>query len=124
MDNLQEEQSVQQIAQSYFERDINMNINIEDAYNFIVTKLKLNPQYFEEYILNEYNLFLENNLAYGYQHQFNNQEFQDYLQDRIDSNYYQDKRDLFERLTQLYNDNEHIELYENLDIQQLIYLGW
>lgn len=119
-----EDLSKDEIIESYYQRDINMNLSIENVFNYIINKLKLNPENYEDYIREEYNLFIENNELYGYSHQFDNQELDDYLEDRLQSNYYQEKQELYDRLSQLHEDNNHIGLYDLLSIGQLIYLGW
>ena len=116
--------SKQDIIDAYYIRDCGLNINIQECFNYIVDKLKLIPNRFESYIQEEYNNFIEYNNIFGYNHEYNNEEYQQYLEDRIQSNFYHSKRELYNELFNQYQEQNHIGLYNNLTEEQLNYLGW
>jgi len=117
------------VIDAYYFRDQNMNINIDNVFNQIVSKLRLSPELIRRDIILKFRNEMYNRIDNLLNNPnveiiINNNYLQNYINENLNSNDNQDKLEKYNYLRDHYNLREHKQLYQCLSINDLIYLGW
>ena len=124
----------EQIINAYYIRDINMNVDIESAFNSCVRGLGINPEDYEKQIQRKF--FVENDkklkemikrtienpaetIEFNYSFKFS-----EYLKNNIESEKYCKKLIYFLNMEEMKNENNHKGMYSLIGISDLHALGW
>lgn len=124
----------EQTVEAYYIRDINMSVNIEDAFETCVRSLGLDPNNYErqityEFRVSQYDKFKEfisetlinSTETNNYTLSLN---FNKYLRERTESDEYVMKLESYKQLEKMKTKNDHRGLYRSIDLLQLMELGW
>ena len=116
---------------AYYCRDVQMNIQLNDVANHVISKLRLDPQNYVKYIKQKFvyeqrlqlNQFAQNDddNQVNYQANFDNQ----YINNHLQSEEFLEKENKYNVILNYINNNgSHEDFYKLFTHDELIYLGW
>ena len=119
------------VVEAYFLRDLGLNLKFKDVFFNSINKLDLNPENFETNIQNEFKFMAMSKLRKFFENPDNNpfyenldNEYHNYVQNKLNSQEYTEKRDRYNILLNFYNNEHRRGFYNALTLDELISLGW
>ena len=121
--------TVQQTANAYYQRDLIMNISFEDAFKGSVNKLCISPEgiiktidyLFKLHINNYINNYLQNKNDINHEMYFN---YNDFYNEHINTQRYINSVNKYNNLGHYYQNNDHLGFYLALNLVDLSVLGF
>ena len=123
-----------QTIEAYYIRDINNGISIDNAFNYCVKKIGIDPADYEKQIQNKFKRNNEENFKLFLANAIGNPSvktnfkmllsFNEYLLEQLESDNYKSKLDLYHEIENMKNCNNHKGIYSLFDLNNLKNLGW
>jgi hypothetical protein len=123
-----------QTIEAYYIRDINMGLSIDHVFDSCVRGMGINPTEFEKQIQYKFKSKNEQKFKTFLKNKIDNPcdvsefkitlSFNEYMLEQLQSDTYNSKLDMYHKMENMKNSNNHRGIYSLIDLNDLGALGW